>query len=1175
MLAAVPGIRAAGLLVACMVCLGGSAGPVAAQVENARLRMQFLELQRAFPFAQVPPGALQQARQEVERRFPELLAPDRAQAAEPGEHVWQPIGPSRIESVDAGRLVAIAIDPRDTRVLYVGGAQGGVWKSMDAGQSWRALGDGECSLAMGSIALDPANPDIVYAGTGELHFSSVSYYGCGVLRSLDGGETWEQLGAALFDAGDGGARISKVIVDPLTAGSSFATTVVVSSSIGVARSIDAGHTWHVTLPGVATDMVAHPSDPRILYAALGVPSGSPTNGVYRSPDGGVSWQRLNGFPVQEVGRIALAIAPSAPSVLYAAVQDNFGGAGTDGALLGIWRSDDAGQSWQKQTATRAACGTQCWYDLVIAVHPTNAERVYFGGVSLYRSEDGGGRFVDVLNGIHVDQHALVFDPLDPDVLYAGNDGGIYRTNNNGLSWTSLNTDLAITQFYGGISMHPTDGAYLLGGTQDNGTIEYAGDPDWARVLGGDGGYTATDFLDPSITWAETQWTRNSGFSGPRRRDGAGGYVRKVDGIALDDRALFIPPLVMDATDPAVLYFGTYRLYRTSNRGELWTAVSGDLSAQGGAISVIAPARSDPATIWIGTSDGNVQLTRNGGASWAVRTAGLPIRYVRDIDVASGDPLDAILVVSGFRTGHVFRTVNGGVTWTDISGDLPDVPVNAVLRPSPDGEILIGTDLGIFRSRDGGVTWQPSNAGFPRVAVFDLAHQPATGRIVAATHGRGAFEVAAASAARVVLSQRSLEFVSLGDTATLTAQILDAQGGVIDGISPLWTSTQPAIVRVDAAGHATATGNGTAVIIAMAAGAADSATVDVRQVAVAIAGLPDTMRIIVDEVVDPGVRVVDARGATIDKVALELSAPEPAIVAFQPDGRLRGLQVGRSVILARAGTLADSAGVLVEAPATMTIDVSTLPAGVPVSSRRGTRATLFQLRLSVQGSESVRVARFGFSVTGNDRDARILLVRDLNGNGLADAGEPVLASSPAGAEGQSEREVQVHPADLVVGDDRAVPVIAALELGGRAPNGAAFAARFLPAATRTVNERSRREDRLTQPATEVSSSTITTSVLASGESFSLSENPVRSRRVVFNFASMPRHAGIFTVGGRRVANLLDRAEGLRVEWDLTNDEGTRVAPGVYLIVFDSDGLVVRERLVVVAPSLEEGTDAPHR
>lgn len=731
-----------------------ASSPLGAQrIENARLRWYYFRDQRAFPFEEIPPGAFQAAVREYRARWPTIVPPGVQPRA---DTAWMPLGPGNIPGLSiqsTGRLTAIAVHPTNPNVIYVGGAQGGVWKTTNGGANWVPLTDKECSLAMGWIVIDPVDPEIVYAATGEQHFSGDSYFGCGVLRSTDGGATWTQLGAEVFDiasAASGGVRISRLVLDPRTAGSTANATLYVAADNGVWKSTDGGASWRRTLnagtggPAPATDLVMHPSDPDVLYAAVGRVTGDAANGVYRSTDAGVTWTKLGGFPSQDVGRINLAIAPSQPSILYASMQNAFGGPGGDGSLLGIYKSTDGGETWSL-ASNEPSCGTQCWYDMTLAVHPNDPDTVFFGGVPLYRSTDGGQTFQMVGTGpggsIHVDQHVIIYDPNDPRTVYVGNDGGIYRSRSGGApgSWESLNTDIAITQFYAGIGLHPTDPDIMLGGTQDNGTLRYDGSPSWRNVLGADGGFTAIDFQDPRFAYAETQWTQNSGFSGPRRSDDGGPFELKTIGIDLSDRALFIPPLVMDPSDPTVLYFGTFRLYRTTNRGESWEVISPELGSLGRTISAIAVAPSAPQVIYVGTSGGEIHRTRNGGGEWTNVSAGLPERFVTDIAVDPSNPDIAIATFSGFRTEHVFRTTDGGATWTAISNGLPDMPVNAVVTDPRSSLILyIGTDLGVFRTVNGGASWEPLNEGMPNVAVFDLALNPRTRRLVAATHGRGMF-----------------------------------------------------------------------------------------------------------------------------------------------------------------------------------------------------------------------------------------------------------------------------------------------------------------------------------------------------------------------------------------------------------------------------------------------------
>ncbi len=651
---------------------------------------------------------------------------------------WRALGPDRVMTgtvATAGRVSAIAIHPTDMNIIYAGGAQGGVWRSDDAGENWRPLTDQECSLAMGSIAIDPVNPDIIYAGTGEQHFSGDSYYGCGVLRSLDAGETWEQLGAqAYVDRGrGGGARIARVVIDRATAGSATSTTVLAASTFGLFRSTDSGRSWNLVLEGTATDLVVHPTDPSIMYAAVY------GNGVYKSSNTGTSWTHTStGMNLDIARRINLAIAPSAPQTLYASFQTGE----SKGEGLTMYRTVNGATSWQELPATGASCWYQCWYDMTIAVHPSNPQSVYFGSLRLYRSGNGGQNFLDNHEymhptGIYVDQHLLVFDTLrGPNALYMANDGGVYRTIDGGENWTSLATNLAVAQYYRGIGLHPSIAGITLGGTQDQGTQRSAtGTKVWEKVMGGDGGYTAFDVEDPGTWYAETQWIAGAGYAGPRKN---GMLVTR--GIDRGERGLFIPPLVMDPVDSKRLYFGTRSLYRTDNAAGRWERIY-RTPDEYEVISSIGLTPSDENTVYAGVRYGQVIVTRDGGVTWQQSGSGLPDRFIGDVVVHPDDPEQAYAVAGGFLTGHVFHTVDGGRTWEDRTGNLPDHPVNAILYDPADLEgVFIGTDLGVFHSATGGGTWNRLDEDLPTVAVYDLAAQPGTSRLVAATHGRGMFEI---------------------------------------------------------------------------------------------------------------------------------------------------------------------------------------------------------------------------------------------------------------------------------------------------------------------------------------------------------------------------------------------------------------------------------------------------
>ncbi len=1162
--------------------------PAAAQEpgtsEKPRLRLEYFDQQRAYPFDRIPAGALQRAYAQYRARWPTLdiaRAPAAAALAQQAVGTsWTPLGPAPIANRDAGRISTIAVHPTSPSTIYIGAAQGGVWRTTDGGQNWVPLTDRECSLAMGSIALDPVALNIVYAGTGENHFSGDSYYGCGVLRSSNDGATWTRLGAAEFDTNTGGARIAKVIVDRATAGSLVSTTVFVASSFGVHRSTDSGSTWARVLTGIATDMVVHPSDPQTLYSAIGSTSAGTTNGVFKSTDGGATWTKLaGGFPTTDVGRIALAIAPSAPNVLYAAVQNAFENprATGDGQLLGIWKSTDTGSTWIKLTASNASCGTQCWYDLVIAVRPTSADTVYFGGVQFYRSIDGGNSFQNLpLTGSHVDHHAIEFHPTDPSIMYTGNDGGIYRSTTSGTAWTSLNGNMQITQFYSGIGLHPSDENTVLGGTQDNGTLQFAGSEPWAHVLGGDGGFTAISFVNPDTAYAETQWTANSGFSGPRRRDGPTSFVHKVTGINIGDRALFIPPLVMDRTDPNVLYFGTYQLYRTSNQGELWASISSDLSRTGtGSISAIAPAESDPRTVYVGTNDGYLQVTIEGGATWSLRNNGLPQRYISDIAVDATNARVAIASVSGFGTGHVFRTTDGGVSWQDISGNLPDVPVNAVLHdPGLGNVIYIGTDLGIFRSTNGGGTWTPFNENFPNVAVFDLAFGRGTGTVVAATHGRGMFAFRPVIAASIAVSQDTVGFTAIGDTMRIRATATDSVGAPITQFQASWRSLNPLVAAVNPGGVVRSVGNGSTIVIAALGGRADSASITVRQALVAVTGLPDTASLVVGEGRKFEARAVDRNGVLVSDAIVTWSSADASVASVDGTGLVTARAAGSSTISATSGAVKDTSALRVGPAAVVVLEVAAAATPTTPSSAAGVRLALLRLQLRVTGFEPIRITRLGFEVRGVDAGARLVLILDRDGDGAIGPNDTEIGSAPALLRPGEPVQVTITPGTLEVPLGQTITVLAAIRMSGAAPNGTAFSASFLPAETRSIGTRSAVPDRITQPSAPVASAEVRATVLAAGQLFSLSENPVRSGAVIFNFPVRPSVAGIYTLAGKRVVDLTNRlSDESSVRWDLTNENGSVVSPGVYLLIFRIEGQQFRERLIVLRRASENEAGSP--
>ncbi|MDQ6770168.1 MAG: hypothetical protein M3Z54_09290, partial [Gemmatimonadota bacterium] len=603
------------------------------------------------------------------------------------------------------------------------------------------LTDDQCNLTIGALSVDAADPNVLFAGTGEYNVNS---WGCGILRSIDGGTSWTQLGANAFRVTSGGlpygsASFGKILVSRPPGGSVSNTVLIGASNVAVFRSPDGGSTWSRVLPGATASVVAHPTQAGVVFAGNSDNFTASRRGMYKSTDNGASWTQLPALPgvnVDDLDRIELATTTAAPNLVYAAAGK--GGVG----LVGLFVWDDAAGTWTHLAASglnsgayRDDFGTQSWYDLAIAVDPRNASRVYLAGIRAFRSDDGGASFRPMGSEVHVDWHSITIDPRNPDILYAGTDGGVFVSTDNGNNWVSRNAGLTVTQYYPGISSTP-NGSQIMGGSQDNGTHVYTGSMFWNGFLGGDGGYTAINYSNPDIIYGESQWDSKGGGAFIIRFDGTTS-TKRTTGIQTGDRALFLPPYVMDPVTPTTLYFGTQRLYKTTNEGTLWTALSGDLTKGSGYITTIAVAKIDPRTIYVGTSDGMVNVTRDGGATFTPSTTGLPNRYVTRIAVDPSDGAHALVTVSGFATGHVFETKNGGAVWTDISAGLVDAPANAIVFVPGIG-IMVGTDVGVFQAASPGASWVAGPAGIPNVIVQDLIYAPGANLLLAGTYGRGMF-----------------------------------------------------------------------------------------------------------------------------------------------------------------------------------------------------------------------------------------------------------------------------------------------------------------------------------------------------------------------------------------------------------------------------------------------------
>jgi photosystem II stability/assembly factor-like uncharacterized protein len=696
---------------------------------------------------------------------------------------WTPIGPAPTvnlltDYVEAasGRVAALAADPVDPNVIFLAAAGGGVWKTADAGVTWSPLTDTQSTLFMGAIAIAPSAPSTIYAGTGEANMGPSKtrnsrdniYYGRGILKSSNGGSTWTLVGTDVFSR----RTISKIVVDPTDPNTVFAAigalaTNGLADNTGIWKSSNGGVTWTNTTASISTvaaysDVAMDPADNLTLYAAVGTPGIEPSrtaNGVYKTTDGGASWARAGDFPSGEadtlVGRISLGMSAAVSGTVYAAIARPGPPLSNVNSLYRIMKTVDGGANWSPTADPGPICpesgqnlnylASSGDYHNVLGVDPVDAAIVYAAGLCLIRSSDGGQSWSAIATGEtegpHRDHHALAFDAAGR--LLNGNDGGAWRLEDPAaLTWANLNTNLQITQFIG-IALHPTNPDVAYGGTQDTGTARFQGTLQWQRLLRGDGGVDAVSTSDPNRVYQITRIAASSPNFFRRSGNGGNTWSIKVSGIDPADPKNFYPPFVMDPANSSRLLLGTNRVYESTNGADLWSPISAPGSGgwtAGDNIDAVAAAPSDINTLYA-TAGGHVFVTTDRGSSWQQRDVpGLADAHFRALLVDPSNSLNAYAVRDRFGSGHVFRTNNGGQTWSDISGDLPDVPANTIVADLAANVLYVGTDAGVYTSSNGGAQWVMFRQGLPNAQIVELRLNPALNILAAGTHGRGVWEI---------------------------------------------------------------------------------------------------------------------------------------------------------------------------------------------------------------------------------------------------------------------------------------------------------------------------------------------------------------------------------------------------------------------------------------------------
>jgi photosystem II stability/assembly factor-like uncharacterized protein len=688
---------------------------------------------------------------------------------------WRSIGPANM----GGRTADVEGVPGNPNLVYVGTASGGVWKTTNGGVTWTPIFERQGTLSVGDMALEPNNPDVIWVGTGESNVRNSVSFGDGVYKSVDGGKSWQHMG--LRDT----RHISRIVISPhnpnIVYVGALGHAFGPNEERGVFMTTDGGKTWTKTLfidnaHGVA-DMDIDPNNPNIVYAAMWHferkpwthTSGSERGGVFRSIDGGRTWNKLtSGLPAL-LGRIGVKVAPSNSNVVYAIVESKEGT---------LYRSDDRGETF-RQVNRQTSLVSRGFYYTDLRVDPTNENRVYAVASNLYVSIDGGRNFRNITGRTHIDYHTLWIDPENPKRLWQGQDGGIAVSYDAGNSWEYVN-NIPLGQFYQVYADNRQPFYNVMGGLQDNGgwtgpsrTREPAGimNDDWRMVNFGDGFYVINHPDDPELYLSESQGgnivrtdmrTREQQGINPNGRGSSGGPA-STDAFRFNWNS----PIVPSPHDKNTVYFGGNFLYKTTDFGKSWQTISPDLTTNdpeklkdaGGPIAFenttaeyhctiisIAESPARAGMIWVGTDDGNLQLTTDGGKTWN--------NLIKNV---SGVPANSeVSHVEGSRTGervayvsfdrhkmndlrpYVYKTTDGGQSWRNVTGNLPANAYVWVVREDPKNPNLIyaGTEIGLFASYTGGENWVSLGMkNLPVVSVHDIMIHPRENDLILGTHGR--------------------------------------------------------------------------------------------------------------------------------------------------------------------------------------------------------------------------------------------------------------------------------------------------------------------------------------------------------------------------------------------------------------------------------------------------------
>ena len=638
---------------------------------------------------------------------------------------WSPLGPNDWESISynpgVGRINVVAEHPTNDQILFAGSPSGGIWKSINGGDTWIPLNDDFPTLGVSGIAIDHNDPDIIYIATGDKDGSDT--YSIGVVKSTDGGSTWNNTGLSHNLTQFVVCR--EIIMHPTNS-----NTLIVATNEGLYKTVDGGVNWTQSASGSFRDIEYHPTNAAIVYAS--------EDRLWRSDDGGESFVQVNsGLPNSgDVNRMELAVSPDEPSWLYCVA-----GKESDASFRGLYLSTDSGLNFQLQSDSPNIFGYaiagdddagQSWYDLAIAVDPNDANTVFVGGINVWKSTNAGQNWDISTHWVypssygytHADIHELRFFNGN---LYCGSDGGLFKTSNSGGDWLDITSGMEISQFYR-FALSPQNADLVIGGTQDNGS-NFLKNATWTHVMGADGMEAAINPTNPNIMYCTQQ------FGGMHRStDGGASWSFIFDGDG--ENGGWVTPYESVGTDK--MFAGYQNVWLSENNGNSFSPISSFSGT--GTIRDLDVANSDDDIIYVVVS-GEIQKTENGGNSWQTVTNNLPNLSVTDIQIHPTYPNIVWVTTSGYDAGNkVFVTTDGGSSWVNISQNLPNIPANAIVyQEGTDGGLYVGMDVGVYYTDSSLSNWQAFDLGMPNVIVNELEIHYGANLVRAATYGRGIWE----------------------------------------------------------------------------------------------------------------------------------------------------------------------------------------------------------------------------------------------------------------------------------------------------------------------------------------------------------------------------------------------------------------------------------------------------